>query len=108
MPLTKPAGRKLKSKMHDATWGEILWQLYLEAFAFATGGLVARIETFDWASAPESDTRARPLLEWTTSFPIPRRDPRSAGNLWWQAIQQSTASRSSCENAHGVSPLRPF
>jgi hypothetical protein len=100
---TSERGIKIASKMHDATWGEVLRQLYLEACAFATGTVVARIETFDWVAASESARRSKPLLEWTTSFSIPRRDPRGAGGLWWEAFQHSTDSHGSCEDAHGVS-----
>jgi hypothetical protein len=102
---TETSKHKRKSKIHNAMWREVLRQLYLEAYAFVTGDLVHSIETFDWVAASEPALRSRPLLEWTTSFPIPRRDPRSAGSLWWEAFQQIEDSYGSCENIHGVRPV---
>jgi hypothetical protein len=101
----KPFTRKPKSKMHDTTWGKILLQLYYEAVAFATGGFAARLETFDWSNCKESNLRSKPLLEWTTSFPIPNSDPLSAGDRWWQAIHHRKRMRSMCESSDGVSVL---
>lgn len=102
---SRPSVHKPKSKMHDVTWGKILLQLYYEAVAFATGGFAARIESFDWTDCSEPSLRSKPLLEWTTSFPVPDSDPLNAGSRWWQSIHQRRRVRSVCESSDGVSLL---